>query len=214
MKTENSGQDNDNSSTQNWVEEEQHERTGQSHSGLERMAASKNILIIAGPNGAGKTTFARSYLLTEADYSTFINADMIAEGLNPFNPERAAFAAGRIMLRMMDEYVRRGESFAFETTLSGRSYARKIPVWQAMGYKVHLSFLQLPSAEMATSRVQDRVREGGHHVDEDVVRRRFDGGWRNFQQIYRNRVDSWALYDSSTRIPRLVSEGSSREQSE
>ena len=184
------------------------------HPGLARMAASKNILIIAGPNGAGKTTFARTYLLNEADHSTFINADMIAGGLNPFNPERAAFAAGRVMLRMMDEYVRRGESFAFETTLSGRSYARKIPDWQAMGYTGRLGFLRLPSAEMAVSRVQDRVSEGGHHVDEDVVRRRFDGGWRNFQEIYRNLVDAWALYDSAARIPRLVSEGRNREKGE
>ena len=134
------------------------------------MAASKNILIIAGPNGAGKTTFARNYLLSETDHSTFINADMIAAGLNPFNPERAAFAAGRVMLRMIDEYVRRGESFAFETTLSGRTYARAIPRWQAMGYTVRLCFLRLPSAEVAVSRVQRRVREGGHRVDEDVVR--------------------------------------------
>lgn len=163
---------------QNRIEfnEKLNEPTGQSHFGLERMAASKSILIIAGPNGAGKTTFARSYLLNEADYSTFINADMIAQGLNPFNPERAAFAAGRVMLGMIDEYVRRGESFAFETTLSGRAYARAIPVWQMMGYTVRLCFLRLPSADMAVSRVQNRVREGGHHVDEDVVRRRFDGG--------------------------------------
>ena len=216
METENSDHDDGNPSAQNGVESEegQSERTSQPHFRLERMAASKNILIIAGPNGAGKTTFARNYLLNEADHSTFINADMIAQGLDPFNPERAAFAAGRVMLRMIDEYVRRGESFAFETTLSGRTYARAIPVWQAMGYSVHLFFLRLPSAEAAISRVQNRVREGGHHVDEDVVRRRFDGGWRNFQQIYRELVDAWALYDSSEIIPQLVSEGRNYEQSD
>ena len=119
------------------------------------MAASKNILIIAGPNGAGKTTFARSYLLNEADYSTFINADMIAEGLDPFNPERAAFAAGRVMLRTIDEYVRRGESFAFETTLSGRTYARAVPEWQEEGLLGHAcAYLRLPTPEIAVSRVQ------------------------------------------------------------
>ena len=91
---------------------------------LEIMTEPKVILIIAGPNGAGKTSFARSYLLNEATYySTFINADMVAAGLNPFHPERPAFVAGRIMLRMIDEHVLQGESFAFETTLSGRSYA-------------------------------------------------------------------------------------------
>ena len=216
METENPDQENDNRSTQNGVESEkgQNERTGQSHFELGRMAASKNILIIAGPNGAGKTTFARNYLLNEADYSTFINADMIAEGLNPFDPERAAFAAGRVMLRMIDEYVCRGESFAFETTLSGRTYARTIPEWQAEGYWVTLCFLRLPTPEMAVSRVRDRVREGGHHVDEEVVRRRFDAGWRNFQQLYRDIVDEWVLYDASQETPRIAERGSSHGQAE
>ena len=216
METENPDQENDNRSTQNGVESEkgQNKRTGQSHFELGRMAASKNILIIAGPNGAGKTTFARNYLLNEADYSTFINADMIAEGLNPFDPERAAFAAGRVMLRMIDEYVRRGESFAFETTLSGRTYARTIPEWQAEGYWVTLCFLRLPTPEMAVSRVRDRVREGGHHVDEEVVRRRFDAGWRNFQQLYRDIVDEWVLYDASQETPRIAKRGSSHGQAE
>ena len=209
METKNSEHDDDDPSTQNGVEseEEQSEQTYRPDFGLERMATSKNILIIAGPNGAGKTTFARSYLLNEADHSIFVNADMIAEGLNPFHPEQAAFAAGRIMLRMIDEYVRRGESFAFETTLSGRSYARAIPNWQAMGYTVHLYFLRLPSADVAVSRVQRRVRQGGHNVDADVVRRRFEGGWRNFEQIYRDLVDTWAVYDSFEEVPRLVLEG-------
>lgn len=216
METEDLDQESGNPNAHNGVESDKgrNERTVQSRFGLERMAASKHILIIAGPNGAGKTTFARSYLLNEADFSTFVNADMIAAGLDPFNPERAAFAAGRVMLRMIDEYVRRGESFAFETTLSGRTYARAIPEWQAMGYTVRLCFLRLPSAEMAVSRVQNRVREGGHHVDEDVVRRRFDGGWSNFQQIYRSLVDYWALYDSSETTPQLVSEGRNRERGE
>ncbi len=184
------------------------------HSELTSTAPQKNILIIAGPNGAGKTTFARNYLLNEADDPTFINADMIAEGLNPFQPERSAFAAGRIMLRMIDEYVRRGESFAFETTLSGRSYARSIPEWQAEGYWITLCFLLLPTPEMAVSRVRNRVREGGHHVDEEVVRRRFDAGWRNFENLYRIIVDEWILYDSSQETPRIVTRGRSYGQAE
>ena len=169
------------------------------------MTSSKNILIIAGPNGAGKTTFARNYLLNEVDNSTFINADMIAAGLNPFQPDRSALAAGRIMLRMIDEYVRRGESFAFEPTLSGRNYARSIPEWQARGYRVRLCFLRLPNPEIAILRVRNRVREGGHHADDDVVHRRFEAGWRNFQQLYRNIVDAWVLYDSAEDYPRLIS---------
>ena len=174
---------------------------------MEQSTPTKNILIIAGPNGAGKTTFARNYLLNEADSPTFINADMIAAGLNPFEPERSAFAAGRIMLRLIDEYVRRGESFAFETTLSGRNYARAIPGWQAMGYTVQLCFLSLPTPEMAVSRVRNRVREGGHNVPEDVVRRRFDAGWRNFQRMYRDIVNEWILFDSSEEFPRVITEG-------
>ena len=104
------------------------------------MPASKRILIIAGPNGAGKTTFATEFLPNEAGCPTFINADLIAAGLNPFQPERSAVRAGRMMLTMIDDYVRRGESFAFETTLSGRGFPRMIPQWQAQGYQILLYF--------------------------------------------------------------------------
>lgn len=171
------------------------------------MTPSKNILIIAGPNGAGKTTFATEFLPNEGDCPTFVNADMIAAGLNPFQPERSAVAAGRIMLRMIDEYVQRGESFAFETTLSGRGYARLILNWQAQGYSVRLYFLRLPSADLSVARVRNRVIEGGHNIPEDVIRRRFDAGWRNFRQIYRDMVDEWALYDASGSFPRVIEEG-------
>ena len=176
------------------------------------MTPSKNILIIAGPNGAGKTTFAMEFLPNEGDCSNFVNADLIAAGLNPFQPERVAVQAGRLMLQMIAGYVERGESFAFETTLSGRGYARMIPRWQAQGYSVRLCFLRLPSADMAVARVRNRVREGGHHVPEDVIRRRFDAGWRNFQQIYRDIVNEWRLYDTTETYPRLVVEGEHNEQ--
>ena len=165
------------------------------------MPASKRIVIIAGPNGAGKTTFATEFLPNEAECPTFINADMIAAGLNPFQPERYAVRAGRMMLSMIDDYVRRGESFAFETTLSGRGYARLIPTWQAQGYQVLLYFLRLPTPEMAVARVKNRVGEGGHNIPEDVVRRRFAAGWRNFEQMYRDKVDGWALCDTTGCVP-------------
>ena len=174
---------------------------------LTSLTSQKLILIIAGPNGAGKPTFATEFLLNEAGCRTFVNADMIAAGLNPFEPERSAVAAGRLMLRLIDDYVRKGESFAFETTLSGRSYARMIPSWQAQGYWVRLCFLRLPSADMAVTRVRNRVREGGHNVDEEVVRRRFNAGWRNFQQIYQDIVNDWMLYDATEEFPKLVAEG-------
>ena len=116
------------------------------------MTAFKKIVIIAGPNGAGKTTFAREFLPNEADCPVFVNADLIAAGLAPFSPEVAAVRAGRLMLEEIDNHVRRGESFAFETTLSGLMYARLIPKWRALGYRVKLIYLSLPDSQMAVER--------------------------------------------------------------
>ncbi len=161
------------------------------------METSKRILIIAGPNGAGKTMFATEFLPNEANCPTFINADLIAAGLSPFRPEAAAVGAGRLMLNLMRDYVKRGESFAFETTLSGRGYVRSIRYWQERGYHVELFFLRLRTAEMAIERVKQRVLEGGHDVPERVIRRRFQAGWQNFQNIYRDLVDDWEIYDHS-----------------
>ena len=157
----------------------------------------KRIIIIAGPNGAGKTTFATEFLPNEANISRFINADLIAAGLDPLQPERAAFQAGRLMLEMIDDCVRRGESFAFETTLSGRGYARMIPRWQEQGYRVSLIILRLPSPESAIERVRQRVEMGGHHVPDDIIRRRFHAGWHNFEHIYRDLVDEWEIQGDS-----------------
>ena len=170
-------------------------------------ASAKTILIIAGPNGAGKTTFAREFLRHEAGFTAFVNADLIAEGLNPLQPEDAAFAAGRMMLDLIRSYVGAGRSFAFETTLSGRAYARMIPQWRADGYRVRLLFLRLPDAEMAIARVQKRVATGGHSIPEETIRRRFDAGLRNFERIYRALVDEWALYDGTGSPPRLLAQG-------
>lgn len=185
-----------------------------SQSDMTSTTSQKSILIIAGPNGAGKTTFATEFLLNEADCRTFVNADMIAQGLNPFEPERSAVAAGRLMLRLIDDYVRKGETFAFETTLSGRSYARMIPNWQAQGYWVRLCFLRLPSADMAVARVRNRVIEGGHNVDEEVVRRRFNAGLHNFRQLYQDIVNEWRLYDATEEFPKLAAEGINDGQAE
>ena len=167
----------------------------------------KKIVIIAGPNGAGKTTFAEQFLPFEAGCPDFINADLIARGLSPFAPERVALQAGKIMLNQMALRVRRGESFAFETTLSGRNYARHIRQWRHLGYHVKLVFLSLPSANLAVDRVKARAAQGGHLVPEEVVRRRFDAGLRNFETVYRGLVDSWAIYDNSGRAPRLQAAG-------
>lgn len=168
---------------------------------------SPRILIFAGPNGAGKTTFAREYLPHDAGCPVFINADLIAEGLSPFQPEAASVKAARLMLEIMAEHFARKESFAFETTLSGLSYARQIPRWRADGYFVELVFLSLPSADAAVERVAMRVRQGGHDIPEPVIRRRFESGARNFRKVYRSLVDRWELYDNAGTEPLWIEGG-------
>jgi predicted ABC-type ATPase len=158
----------------------------------------KKIIILAGPNGAGKTTFAKSFLPNEAACKAFINADLIAAGIAPFGPESAAIAAGRLMLQMIQKQAASGDSFAFETTLSGLGYARMIPQWQASGYTVELFFLGLPSTDYAVERVAKRVAQGGHFISEDVIRRRFKAGLNNFNTVYKLLVDEWMLIDNST----------------
>jgi predicted ABC-type ATPase len=167
----------------------------------------KKILIIAGPNGAGKTTFAQEFLPDEASCPHFVNADLIAAGLSPFSPELVAVRAGRIMLEQISDHVRKGDSFAFETTLSGKIYQRLIPQWRGLGYVVKLFFLELPTPEMAVARVRQRVAAGGHNVPEEVIRRRFESGRRNFEYIYKPLVDEWVLYDNSGEEPVRLDEG-------
>jgi len=161
----------------------------------------KKIIIIAGPNGAGKTTFARDFLPAEAHTLRFINADLIAAGLAPFNPETAAIKAARLMLREIDACVAKSESFAFETTLSGLGYVGKIELWHRLGYQIKLWFLSLPSADIAVQRVANRVAQGGHNIPEQVIRRRFKAGLSNFHTRYSNAVDSWTLFDSYVSPP-------------
>jgi predicted ABC-type ATPase len=171
------------------------------------MPNKRRIIIIAGPNGAGKTTFAREYLTKEANCPDFINVDLIAAGLSPFDPDRAAIRAGRLMLSEIERRVKKGDSFAFETTLSGHVYARLIPRWRKAGYRVRLIFLGLPNADIAIGRVKMRVAQGGHNVASAVVRRRFESGLRNFQDSYKHLVDRWWWYDNSGSVPQLISEG-------
>jgi len=174
------------------------------------MNSEKKIVIIAGPNGAGKTTFAREFLPREADCPDFINVDLIAAGLSPFDPDRAAIRAGRLVLEEIKRRVSEGKSFAFETTLSGRSYSFLIPRWRSGGYHVKLIFLNLPSADLAIARVAARVAQGGHDIPESVIRRRFDSGLFNFHNVYRALVGSWVLYDNSGAAPRQIAAGDNR----
>ena len=174
---------------------------------MSAVSSPRKVIIIAGPNGAGKTTFARSFLPAEAQLPRFINADLIASGLAPFAPETAALKAGRLMLQEIEQCARRGESFAFETTLSGLGYLRRIAGWRAQDYRVSLFFLALPNVETAIARVAARVRQGGHDIPEPVIRRRFAMGWNNFQRYYKQAVDDWALYDNAGVEPAMLEWG-------
>ena len=162
------------------------------------------IVIVAGPNGAGKTTFAFSYLGVEARGLAFVNADLIAAGLSPLDPQAAAVKAGRLMLAEIDRLVAEGRSFAFETTLAGRGYLRRIDSWRRIGYRVTLLFLSLPSPEEAVDRVRHRVAQGGHNIPEDVIRRRFEAGLANLRERYGPIVDGWVLCDNAGLTPVIV----------
>lgn len=170
-------------------------------------AARRKIIILAGPNGAGKTTFAASFLSAEANVARFINADRIAAALADAAPELVALRAGRLMLEEIASCVRDGESFAFETTLSGSSYLRHIKRWRQEGYWVTLIFLSLPSADFAVERVASRVEQGGHHIPEEVIRRRFGSGLDNFHRRYKDEVDDWILYDNADVEPVVLEVG-------
>lgn len=163
------------------------------------------IVVLAGPNGAGKSTCA-PYLLKDAlAVDEFVNADTIAQGLSAYRPEAAAVTAGRVMLERLRTLAGLRRDFAFETTLSGRSHARWLRDLQTAGYRTHLVFLSLPSAELAVARVADRVRRGGHHVPDTVVRRRFAAGVRNLFSVYMDVVDAWTIYDNADIVsPHLI----------
>jgi predicted ABC-type ATPase len=159
------------------------------------------ILILAGPNGAGKTTFAREFVRKELGYKHFVNADLIAAGMSPFEPELAAIAAGRVMLNQISHLVKARENFVVETTLSGIGYARHISHWRASGYRVSLIFLSLKSANIALKRVRNRVKQGGHSIPDDVIKRRFIAGLENFNTIYKDLVDDWQVLDNTGTVP-------------
>ena len=164
-------------------------------------------ILIAGPNGAGKTTFARRYLPENAGVVHFVNADLIASGLSPLKPEIAAIAAARMVLGELDRLVADRAEFAFETTLSGLTYVRRLKSWKRAGYRIDIVYLKLSSSRLALRRVAARVRQGGHNVPPADVLRRFVRGWDNFQRVYRSLADSWAVYDNSGRAPQLLEKG-------
>ena len=172
-----------------------------------RSGRNPRCIIIAGPNGAGKTTFAREFLPRDARVVHFVNADLIASGLSPLRPELAARAGGRLFLAELDRLARARVDFAFETTLSGLIYLRRLKRWKAASYRIEIIFLRLQSPRLALRRIAARVRQGGHNVPRADVLRRFVRSWNNFNRHYRALADRWEIYDNSQRTPRLLEIG-------
>lgn len=157
----------------------------------------KNLYIIAGCNGAGKTTASFTILPEIINCKEFVNADEIAKGLSPFQPETVALEAGRIMLNRINELLKENESFAFETTLSTKSYKQKIERAKQDGYTTTLLFFWLKNAELAKERVKIRVSEGGHNIEPEVIERRYKNGIKNLFNIYLPIVDGALIFDNS-----------------
>lgn len=166
----------------------------------------KNLYIIAGCNGAGKTTASFTILPEILDCKEFVNADEIAKGLSPFQPEKVSFEAGRIMLRRINELLESNENFAFETTLATKSYKSKIVEAKSKNYNVTLLFFWLQNVDLAIERVKTRVIEGGHNIELDVIKRRYLNGIKNLFEIYLPIVDEVMIFDNSEGKHDLIAE--------
>jgi predicted ABC-type ATPase len=162
--------------------------------------------MIGGPNGAGKTTWAYRRLASAIKIREFVNADEIARGISPLDPEASAFAAGRLMIDRLNELASTGDSFAFETTCSGRTHVRLLERCRAMGYRIIFIFLWLPSADAALARVARRVIAGGHHIPDEVVVRRHSTGLRDMRHLYLPLADLAFVYDNSDESGILIAE--------
>ena len=170
--------------------------------------SSPQVIIIAGPNGAGKTTLAPVLLRDQWNVLEYVNADPIAFGLSGFDPNSMAFEAGRVMLKRLHDLAMQRRTFAFESTLSAKSYVAWISKLRREGFDFQLVFLWLKSAGLAVQRVRERVRVGGHHVPEEIIRRRYQGGLRNFWRLYQPLANRWAVYDNSgSTNPIMIAEG-------
>ncbi len=163
-----------------------------------------NLYIIAGANGSGKTTFVRKFLPYYTDCLNFVNTDLIASGLSPFSPDSLAIKAGKIMLDQIRDFANKGQDFAFETTLAGKTYIGLLKDMKNKGYQIHLFFLWVHDVDLALRRIADRVRMGGHDVPAESVRRRFEKGLHNLFHVYRPLLDSLIMFDNSTDEPRII----------
>jgi len=151
--------------------------------------------------------FARDYLPAIAGLIRFVNVDLIAGGISPLRPELAAVTAGRLVLRELDRLVEAKADFAFESTLSGLRYAKRMQDWKAQGYSIEIAYLRLASPQLALIRVAARVKQGGHNVSRSDVLRRYKRGWANFLEVYRPLADHWTTYDKSESPPKLLERG-------
>ena len=172
---------------------------------------SKTIYIISGCNGAGKTTASFTILPEILNCKEFVNADEIARGLSPFQPDEVAFEAGRIMLERFNYLVKTEQTFAIETTLATKIYKGKIEIAIELGYSVRLLFFWLPTVQMAIDRVAIRVSEGGHNIPDDIVTRRYFRGMQNLLKIYIPLCNEWAVFDNSDGQPLLLARGLKKE---
>ncbi len=166
----------------------------------------KNLYIVAGCNGAGKTTASFTILPDILDCKEFVNADEIAKGISPFQPEKVSLDAGRIMLNRINELIEENQNFAFETTLSTRSYKNKILIAKNKGYRVTLLFFWLQNIELAKERVKIRVKEGGHNINPDIIDRRYYKGIKNLFDIYLPIIDGALIFDNSEGKHELLAE--------
>lgn len=172
------------------------------------MESSPHVVVLAGPNGAGKSTAAPTVLAESLEITEFVNADVIARGLSGFQPEAAAFEAGRIMLDRLRQLAAQRLSFAFETTLASRTFAPWIAELRSRGYQFDLVYFWLPNPEASIARVATRVKDGGHDVPAETIRRRYASGLRNFFSLYRPLTDSWRFYDNTNSTgPQLIAAG-------
>lgn len=166
----------------------------------------KKLYIIGGCNGAGKTTASFNILPDLLNCKEFVNADEIARGLSPFQPESVSIEAGRLMLSRINELLNSNQDFSFETTLSTRSFINTIDLAKAKGYYITLIFFWLDSVQLAKNRVQKRVAEGGHNIVPEVIERRYKSGIKNLFELYADKVDSLLIYDNSTIESELIAE--------
>ncbi len=173
---------------------------------------SPHISIIAGPNGSGKSTCGPAILQNHLQISEFVNADTIAAGLSAFHPEEVAIEASRIMLNRLKTLANKKENFAFETTLSSRTFAPWIAKIKKQGYRFSLIYFWLHNAELAIERVAARVRLGGHDIPEATIRRRYKTSLHNFFSLYQSLADEWCIYDNSeVNNPILIVNGKQKE---